>query len=126
MYRVDRMIYKKPKRFNWFYKKLGYVRPGSIEIPGCFWLKNQNRTVRSSMGDCHSFDPGSNPGPGAYLLYLHYLTIFKSSASILYMSSSITVINDIVLFTPNSDSNSKPLSEYILPPASFTIRYAAA
>src|SRR5919109_229882 len=69
MYRVDRMIYKKPKRFNWFYKKLGYVRPGSIEIPGCFWLKNQNRTVRSSMGDCHSFDPGSNPGPGAYFYY---------------------------------------------------------
>ena len=42
---------------------------------------NQNRTIRSSMGDCHSFDPGSkfglenrekkdnqpngHPGPGA-------------------------------------------------------------
>jgi hypothetical protein len=55
------------------------VRPGSIEIPGCFWAKNQNRTFRSSMGDCHSFDPGSkfglkkkkkkpngHPGPGAF------------------------------------------------------------
>jgi len=39
-------------------------------------VKNQNRTIRSSMGDCHSFDPGSKfglkkkpnerPGPGAY------------------------------------------------------------
>jgi DNA-binding MarR family transcriptional regulator len=26
----------RPKHFNWFYKKLAYVRPGSIEIPGCF------------------------------------------------------------------------------------------
>ena len=23
---------EKPKRFNWFYKELGYMRPGSIEI----------------------------------------------------------------------------------------------
>jgi hypothetical protein len=27
---------RKPKRFNWFHKELGYMRPGSIEIPGCF------------------------------------------------------------------------------------------
>jgi hypothetical protein len=26
----------RPKHFNLFYKKLAYVRPGSIEIPGCF------------------------------------------------------------------------------------------
>ena len=25
--------------------------------------------VRSSMGDCHSFDPGSNPGPGAFTIF---------------------------------------------------------
>ena len=72
---VSRKI-EKPKRFNWFYKELGYVRPGSIEMPGCFQVKNQNRTIRSSMGDCHSFDPGSKfglkkkpnerPRPGAY------------------------------------------------------------
>ena len=25
---------EKPKRFNWFHKELGYMRPGSIEILG--------------------------------------------------------------------------------------------
>lgn len=27
---------EKPKHFNWFKKELGYMRPGSIELPGCF------------------------------------------------------------------------------------------
>jgi hypothetical protein len=38
---------------------LEFVRPGSIEE-----LIQKLCKVRSSMGDCHSFDPGSNPGPG--------------------------------------------------------------
>jgi hypothetical protein len=28
------------------------------------------------MGDCHSFDPGSNPGPGAYTFFC-YMYIHK-------------------------------------------------
>ena len=30
---------EEPKRFNWFYKELGYMRPGSIETFGSSKLK---------------------------------------------------------------------------------------
>ena len=41
------------------------MRPDSIEFQ---WnSKLLKHKIRSSMGDCHSFDPGSNPGPGASL-----------------------------------------------------------
>ena len=44
------------------FSELLIVRPGSIAvISELFWYY----IIRSSMGDCHSFDPGSNPGPGA-------------------------------------------------------------
>jgi hypothetical protein len=44
------------------------MRPGSIEFQ---WnSKLLKHKVRSSMGDCHSFDPGSNPGPGASFLFI--------------------------------------------------------
>ena len=43
------------------------MRPDSIEFQ---WnSKLLKHKVRSSMGDCHSFDPGSNPGPGASFLF---------------------------------------------------------
>ncbi len=48
-----------PKHFNWFCKKLA-LRPGSIE--NLKPIRRPVRTIRSSMGDCHSFDPGSKFG----------------------------------------------------------------
>ena len=47
---------------------LEFARPGSIESAVHKLCK-----VRSSMGDCHSFDPGSNPGPGAEHIVLAFL-----------------------------------------------------
>ena len=48
----------------------------------------------------------------------------KSSAKLLNILSSKTARNDIVEFTPSSESNSEPVIEYSFPPDSFTIKYA--
>ena len=49
------------------FDELQIMRPGSIAvISEVIWYC----IIRSSMGDCHSFDPGSNPGPGAIMVLL--------------------------------------------------------
>src|SRR5215212_7038456 len=78
------------------------------------------------MGDCHSSDPGSNPGPGALELTYFLGLISRSFANISNIFLSDTAKNDIVFFTPNCESNSEPSVEYSFPPDSFTIKYAAA
>jgi hypothetical protein len=73
--------------------------------------RNQNRSIRSSMGDCHSFDPGSkfglekskekkqpneHPGPGAaYTFLVLQLQILRNYNNKTWESVTVTV-SDVI------------------------------
>ena len=100
--------------------KFWIVRPGSIETCNTF----RSRKIRSSMGDCHSFDPGSNPGPGVLALILGAIsyTPTKIEAKWEKSLSSLTATNEILSLLVRVESSSKPSVPYSFPPASFTTR----
>ena len=61
------------------------------------------------MGDCHSFDPGSNPGPG--VSFILYLKTDTSDVIFLNIASLLTAMNDKVLLGVRSESSIWPFIE---------------